>query len=333
MNSGDVAALHDMPLHAMVGRLLRDNIESGRLPPGTPLTEYGLAQELSLSRVPVGRALLRLEEEGLLARDGARGYVVGGAPRLSGRERPELDIPEDALDLVRGLSEWRKIWDRVQGDLVACMPFGRYKIIEMTMAAHYGVSRTVTRDLLARLDTLGLVEREGRSQCYLRRLTPELMAELYQMRRLMEPAALMQAAPFHDRAMLERMRADLLAAEARYPDLSPDGFAKFEQDLHVDSTAACPNRTLVTLMRQTQTLILATNQLIPLYLGMPSAEPFFAEHRLVFELLLAGAPEAAALALEAHLKSAERKQYLRLAELQVHRPLVPPYLAPIAEKS
>ena len=98
------------------------------------------------------------------------------------------------------------------------------------------------------------------------------------------------------------MRADLLAAEARYPDFSPDGFAKFEQDLHLDSTAACPNRTLVTLMRQTQMLILATNQLIPLYLGMPSAEPFFAEHRLVFELLLASAPEAAALALEAHLE-------------------------------
>jgi DNA-binding GntR family transcriptional regulator len=170
------------------------------------------------------------------------------------------------------------------------MPFGRYKIVEMTMAAHYNVSRTVTRDLLARPDTLGLVEREGRSQCYLRRLTPGLMGELYQMRRLLEPAALTQAAPFHDKASLERMRADLLAAEARYPDLYPDGFAKFEQDLHLDSTAACPNRTLVTLMRQTQTLILATNQLIPLYLGMPSAEPFFAEHRLVFELLLARWP-------------------------------------------
>ena len=33
------------------------------------------------------------------------------------------------------------------------------------------------------------------------------------------------------------------------------------------------------------------------------------------------------------LSSAERKQYQRLTELQVHRPLVPPYLAPIAEKS
>jgi len=320
-------------LHGTVYRLVRNNIKSGRLPPGTPLTEYGLSQELSLSRMPVGRALQRLEEEGLLGRDGARGYVVVGAPRRSGRDRPELEIPEDALDLVRGRSEWQKIWDRVQGDLVACMPFGRYKIIEMTMAGHYGVSRTVTRDLLARLETLGLVEREGRSQCFLRHLTPALMSELYQVRRLLEPAALLEAAPLLDREDLERRRADLRTAEDLYPDIPPGGLAKYEQDLHVDTTNLCPNRSLVSLMRQTQTLILATNQLLPLYLGMPNSEPFFAEHRLVFELLLGGAPEAAALALEAHLKSAERKQHRRLAELQGHRPLVPPYLAPVDRKA
>jgi DNA-binding GntR family transcriptional regulator len=320
-------------LHGTVYRLVRNNIKSGRLPPGTPLTEYGLSQELSLSRMPVARALQRLEEEGLLGRDGARGYVVVGAPRRSGRDRPELEIPEDALDLVRGRSEWQKIWDRVQGDLVACMPFGRYKIVEMTMAGHYGVSRTVTRDLLARLETLGLVEREGRSQCFLRHLTPALMSELYQVRRLLEPAALLGAAPFLDRQDLERRRADLRTAEDLYPEIPPGGLAKYEQDLHVDTTNLCPNRSLVSLMRQTQTLILATNQLLPLYLGMPNSEPFFAEHRLVFELLLGGAPEAAALALEAHLKSAERKQHRRLAELQGHRPLVPPYLAPVDRKA
>ncbi len=32
------------------------------------------------------------------------------------------------------------------------MPFGRYKIIELTMADYHGVSRTVTRDLLGRLE-------------------------------------------------------------------------------------------------------------------------------------------------------------------------------------
>ena len=80
-------------------------------------------------------------------------------------------------------------------------------------------------------------------------------------------------------------------------------------------------------------LVLATNRLIPLYLGMPGSEPFFAEHRLVLELLLNGAPEAAALALEAHLRSAVRKQHLRLIELRAHRPVVPPYLVAGAKRS
>jgi len=90
------------------------------------------------------------------------------------------------------------------------------------MAAHYGVSRTVhARPAGAAGPLLGLVEREGRSQCYLRRLTPGLMGEFYQMRRLLEPAALTQAAPFHDKASLERMRADLLAAESALPRAFP----------------------------------------------------------------------------------------------------------------
>ena len=233
------------------------------------------------------------------------------------------------LEILRGRAEWQKIWDRVQGDLIACMPFGRYKIVEMTMATHYGVSRTVTRDLLARLETLGVVEREGRSQCFLRQLTPALMSELYEVRRLLEPRALLNAADTHDRAELERIRDELLQAERRYPDVTASDFARYEDELHLGLTEDGRNRTLVGLLRQPQTLVLATNRLIPLYLGAPASEPFLAEHRLVVELLLNGAPESAAEALQAHLRSAERKQYVRLAALAKHEPIVLPYLGTI----
>lgn len=328
MNLPDPAVDQEAPLHHTVYRLVRDNIGSGRLPPGTLLTENGLANQLALSRDPVGRALQRLAADGLIARD-RRGYLVGGAPRAAGRELPPLEVPAAVLEIFRGRAEWQKIWDRVQGDLIACMPFGRYKVVEMTMAAHYGVSRTVTRDLLARLETLGLIEREGRSQCFLRQLTPTLMSELYEVRRLLEPPALLNAAPFHDRAELEQNREELLEAERRYPNVTPSDFARYEDQLHIGLTEDCPNRTLIGSLRQCQTLVLATNRLIPLYLGMPKSEPFLAEHRLVVELLLNGAPEGAAVALEAHLKSAERKQHLRLAELGNHAPLVPPYLTAV----
>jgi len=326
MNSPEPQNFDEPSLQATVYRLVRGNIESGNLPPGMPISEYRLAQELALSREPVGRALQQLESDGLIVRDQPRGYRVEGAPRLDGREMPGLEISEDTRELVRGRAEWQKIWNRVQGDLIASMPFGRYKVIESTMAGHYGVSRTVTRDLLARLEILGLIEREGRSQCFLRQLTPELLSELYEVRRLLEPQALIGAAPFLDRDMLGGMRDRLVEAERRYPEVSAEEIDQFETDLHVLCTEPCPNRWLVKLVRQSLMLVLATNRLLPIYLGNPPADPFFAEHRMVIELLLNRAPEAAASALFAHLTAAERKLHLRVAALQNHTPIVPPYL-------
>jgi hypothetical protein len=55
---------------------------------------------------------------------------------------PLLDLSEVALQRVRGRPEWEKIWDQVESDLIGCMPFGRYKVIELAMADHYKVSRT-----------------------------------------------------------------------------------------------------------------------------------------------------------------------------------------------
>jgi len=332
VNATSIELADDLPLHTTVYRLLRENIASGHLAPGTPLIESRIAQELGLSRQPVSRALAQLEREGIIVRDGPRGYVCGGAPRVHGRDMPILQISEMTLAIVRGRAEWEKIWDRVQGNLVACMPFGRYKVIETTMADHYGVSRAVTRDLLARFETIGLIEREGRSQCFLRQLTAQFMSDLYEIRRLLEPAALCSAAPYLERGELIRMREELLDAERRYPDVSPADINRLENDLHIMLTDRCPNRSLIKLLRQSQTLVLATNRLIPLYLGMPPSEPFFAEHRLVVELLLNGATESAVLSLAAHLVAAARKQQFRLLELRAHSPAVPPYLSKVADE-
>jgi DNA-binding GntR family transcriptional regulator len=312
-------------LRAIVYRVLRGNIDSGVLPPGTLLTESGLANKLLLSREPVRWSLQQLHAEGVLERQ-QRGFLIAGAARAPGGAIPALHIPEAMQALIRGRTEWQKIWDLVLDDLIACMPFGRYKVVEVTMAAHYGVSRTVTRDILGRLESMRLIEREGRSQCYLRQLTPELMSELYAVRRLLEPTALLLAAPFHQREMLERMREELLDAERDPTAPTAADVSRYEEDLHVRATEDCPNGTLVDSLRQSQMLLLATNRLVPLYLGMQSIEPFFAEHRLVVELLLSGAPESAACALDAHLQGGSRRLVQRLTELRKSQPNVPSYL-------
>lgn len=327
MSSAEAGPEDELSLSSVLYRAVRANIESGRLPAGILLNEHRLAQQLALSRAPISRALQRLAADGLIARNAARGYRVPGAESSPLQHLPRLDLSPEIAEIVRGRAGWEKIWDQVEGDLVGCMPFGRFKINELAMAEYYRVSRTVTRDLLARLEARGLVEKAGRSQCFLPELTPELMRDLYEVRRLLEPTALLNAAPHLARDRLKEMREDLRQAERKYPDLSAADIARYEDDLHIECTQACPNRPLISALRQSQLPVLATNRLLQIYLGMPALEPFLAEHRLVIELMLNDAPEAAAAALDAHLRSAVRKQHRRLKELKAHHhPIIPSYL-------
>ena len=72
--------------------ILREAIVSGQLPPGGRLIQERLAQELGISRTPLREALLRLEQQGLVASAGRRGLAVAS---LS----PEIVL--DTMD-VRG---------------------------------------------------------------------------------------------------------------------------------------------------------------------------------------------------------------------------------------
>lgn len=55
---------------------LRDQIISGRIPPGTKLVERELAQLLGISRMPVRDALMDLEREGLVISKSNGRYVI-----------------------------------------------------------------------------------------------------------------------------------------------------------------------------------------------------------------------------------------------------------------
>jgi DNA-binding GntR family transcriptional regulator len=51
---------------AHIASQLREHIASGVLPPGTPLSDKALAEQLQISRTPVREALLQLRSEGLV---------------------------------------------------------------------------------------------------------------------------------------------------------------------------------------------------------------------------------------------------------------------------
>ncbi len=241
MSSNEPASSPGQAVHSEIANVIRDNVASGHLSPGAILSESALAEQFAVSRIPVARALRNLAAEGLIERISGRGFRVQGASSdADPSETPLLEIPSDVLASTRGRASWEAIYLAVERDLVGCMPFGRFKIIELTMADHYGVTRMVTRDLLARLEERGLIIREGRAQCFVPALTPQLMSDLYAVRRLLEPKALALAAARVERATIVMMRDKLIAAEKRYPALSIEDLANFEQDLHVRLSEGSP---------------------------------------------------------------------------------------------
>ena len=76
---------------------LRDEILSGRLTPGTELSEVALAESLGVSRGPVREALGRLATEGLVTIRPRRGAVVRA---LSGDEFIEAYQVREALETM-----------------------------------------------------------------------------------------------------------------------------------------------------------------------------------------------------------------------------------------
>lgn len=69
---------------------IRSAIISGELPPGRPLTDRSLAEELGVSRTPVREALHRLEAAGLVQSLGRSGWVVSPFTESDVRELFQL---------------------------------------------------------------------------------------------------------------------------------------------------------------------------------------------------------------------------------------------------
>lgn len=61
---------------SVIARRLRDAIAEGLYPPGTRLTEQGLAQQLNVSRGPLREAIQRLVQEGIVTNVPNRGAFV-----------------------------------------------------------------------------------------------------------------------------------------------------------------------------------------------------------------------------------------------------------------
>lgn len=320
-------------LNELIEAELRRHIVEGRLVAGVVLTETALARAFGVSRVPCAAALKRLGNEGLIRRHAGRGYVVAAAgtdppPLHLDLKRAGLRVPEG---LARSLSQRNlrgRLYSNIERDIAAHLMLGAFQVNETELAQYYDVSRTVAHEVLLRLERAGIIEQRRNGRWYLLQLDARRIRENYEIRRLLEPAALEAVAPTLDPAGLLPARDRLLRAGAEADKVSPRAMERIEEDLHVGIVLACPNRQMREVIYRSQFATLGINVTFERYRDSGAYPATVEEHLRVVEHLLAGDAAGAAKALAAHLEKALERSIVRLERLPgLPRNRLLPYLS------
>ena len=318
------------PLYEIVWSVLAERIASGALPRGLVIREKAVGEAFGLGRMPVAQALTRLEADGLVhRRPKMHGVVVGqdadaalqdGEP-LAAR----LGLPREIKAKLQ-VRNWRQvIYPGVEREVASCLMFGRFQIRSQALAEHFGVSRTVANELLLRLERVGLVRQEANARWYAGPLTPERMADLYEMRILLEPPALRQsAASLSEKLLRPRLKHVL---DAVGPDAWEDAtlLYRLEVELHQDIILRCTNAELRNTLYRCQLPLVTAHLSFDSYEHGMEVPEMIEEHRAVFQCLAARDVVGAAAMLERHLQRSRSNNPQRLSHL---RPIDPARLSP-----
>jgi DNA-binding GntR family transcriptional regulator len=215
-------------------------IRADLLEPGARLGEVALAERLQVSRTPVRAALAHLARRGLV-RPGKRGGYFVAEAALAVRKTPPRPGPTDADRLFLAIAR-----DRRAGKLPE-------EVSEGDLIRRYDVTRATVQQVLVRLSEVAAVQRKlGHGWRFLPTISdPKARAESYRLRRIIEPAALLEPgfrlAPGWIEDMRERHH-DMLATP--WNDASSIALYEMNAQFHEGLVAGAHNRYLLVAIQQ-----------------------------------------------------------------------------------
>jgi len=308
-------ATRQAPIYELISQVLRKAIVDGSIPQGAVILEGPIAEILQSTRTPVRQALQELLDERLISRFDGRGYVAGRA----GVEPVRVPIDATMLGLgsdaepVRKTLGWESIYDEVERNVVHLSVFDGYRVNELELARHFGVGRMVARDVLLRLESLGLLEKDARLRWVVKPLDATRLNHLYELRWLLEPAALRGGARAIPAPELLAMNNDLRSAMSSYPRISRIALDKLEHDLHIGLLSYCPNDDLLQSLERTRCVLTLSKHVLGESAPMPKSDPFMADHLGILEAVGHGDIDAAESLLRKHLETSCAKVIERVA--------------------
>lgn len=198
-----------------------------------------------------------------------------------------------------------QVYESLERAIVDCSFEPGAFLSDRHLAEQLGVSRTPVRDALRQLESTGLVERRGRVGWAVCGLDVKDVEEVFELRRLLEPAGLSYITRWDDNrlggviAMFDEFSAPMCTGDiARY--------LQVDDDFHRTIVAAADNGRLYSaygvVCRQLDRFRHFTS-----YRYEGRVNQSLEEHRQICDALSSRDADAAARLLAAHISSAEEK--------------------------
>lgn len=294
--------------------VVASEIRSGGWHDAARLNETAIAKRFGISRAPARQALAELETLGLVRKSEGRGYqVVAGAGSV-GQDVIDPAGPSGPDDMqLHFLASWELIYRQVELEIVSRTSIASWRINEVALAKSFGVSRTVAREVVARLQQRGIVSKDDAGRWHAPALTARHVNQLYELRWTLEPLALEQAFPHLPDDLLPALFIDLQQAIEVGDAADGAMLDAVEQQLHGQLLGYCDNAPLMQAISLPQAILVAHHRLYQPKTLPITDEPFLLEHIEVFERLVAGRVADASAALSNHLKISRERAMLRIA--------------------
>lgn len=323
-------------LYQRAWEALAGEIDSGAMKPGARLTESAVASRFGISRAPARQALAELERRGLIRKMPARGYtVVGLGAIMTLDERRAVEAPApDANAKLQFQPSWQLLYPAIEIEIVSRTSLASWRINEAILAKHHGVSRTVARDVVARLQQRGIVHKDDKGRWQAPALTERHIDQLYELRWVLEPLALEKAFSNLPEGLLDRLAGHVEAAIAHYDAVDSKVLDALEQELHVELLGYCGNDALMRAISLPQALLVAHHFLYRWTTELFDTEPFLPEHLAIIDCLRRADVTSAKEAMVRHLQISRQRATQRIkAVAQLIAPDELPYLERLEDGS
>jgi DNA-binding GntR family transcriptional regulator len=209
------------------------------------------------------------------------------------------------------------VYQQLRGEIEAGTLTPGTPLGELTVVARTGASRTPVREALRRLAADGLVDLTPRQGARVSRVSLRSVRDLFELRTMLEPEAMRQAArataaDAQLRSSLTRLRAEFVRLRRRSPSAARSAsFYEVADRFDWAVVAATGNEHLRRVLADLRP---HTARLRNLSHGDDRVEASLAEHLRMCDALLAGDADEAAAACAEHLRQGLQTIVARLVE-------------------